>query len=105
MCNWWQVTYIPWASVFSPVKLEKQYPYFKKKFKPSKSDNKPENVSICWYPSHWIGMVYEPRLDFYNYMSSIKYTDEHYEQQVYLAIHILPTLHVFGFMNSGDSNS
>lgn len=50
-------------------------------------------------------MVSEPRLDFYNYMSSIKYTDEHYEQQVYLAIYILPTLHVFGFMNSGDSNS
>ena len=55
--------------------------------------------------SHWIGVFYEPQLDFYNYMSKIKYTHDYYEQWVYLAIHMLPTLHVFSFMNSGDSNS
>ena len=30
--------------------------------------------------SHWIGVFYEPQLDFQKYMSKIKYTDDYYEQ-------------------------
>lgn len=38
-------------------------------------------VSGKWliFNNHQIGMVYELQLDYYNYMSSIKYLDEHYE--------------------------